>query len=227
MAINPSNGIDQQTLQQLGLARAATGVKKKELGQEEFLKLMMEQFKNQDPFKPLDNGEFLSQMAQFSQVTGLSELNDKFGTLSSSLTSNQTLQASGLLGHGVLVSSGKVPLGTTGTVEGAVDIPQSVSNVRVQVTGSGGQVLRIIDLGAQPAGLTSFKWDGLDNNGNRMAAGTYNLNAQMQVNGKSVGAAATLVTAPVTSVTVGGSRGLVLTLDGLGDVAFGDVRRIT
>lgn len=227
MAINPSNGIDQQTLQELGLARAATGVKKKELGQEEFLKLMTEQFKNQDPFKPLDNGEFLSQMAQFSQVTGLSDLNEKFSTLSSSLTSNQTLQASGLLGRGVLVSSSRVPLGNTGAVEGAVDLPQSVSNVRVQVTGSGGQVLRIIDLGAQPAGLSSFKWDGLDNNGNRMAAGTYNLNAQMQVNGKSVGAAATLVTGPVTSVTVGGNRGLVLTLDGLGEVAFGDVRRIT
>ncbi|MEY4377647.1 MAG: hypothetical protein RJB26_2197, partial [Pseudomonadota bacterium] len=89
MAVSPTSGLDLQQLQGLGLANAPTGVRKKELGQEEFLKLMVTQFKNQDPFKPLDNGEFLSQMAQFSQVTGLQDLNGKFDTLSSALNSNQ------------------------------------------------------------------------------------------------------------------------------------------
>lgn len=227
MAVTPTSGLDLQQLQGLGLANAPTGVRKKELGQEEFLKLMVTQFKNQDPFKPLDNGEFLSQMAQFSQVTGLQDLNGKFDTLSSALNSNQAMQASGLLGRSALVAATHAPLGTSGGVTGAIDVPQSVGNVRVQVVGSGGQVVRTLELGPQSAGLADFRWDGLDDGGQRLPAGNYRLAAQLQVNGRSVGAANTLVAAPVASVTLGGSRGLVLSIDGLGEVAMGDVRRIS
>lgn len=227
MAVTPTSGLDLQQLQGLGLASAPTGVRKKELGQEEFLKLMVTQFKNQDPFKPLDNGEFLSQMAQFSQVTGLQDLNGKFDTLSSALSSNQAMQASGLLGRSALVAANHAPLGAAGGVTGAIDVPQSVGNVRVQVVGAGGQVVRTLDLGAQAAGLADFHWDGLGDNGQRLPAGDYRLAAQLQVNGRSVGAANTLVAAPVGSVTLGGARGLLLSIDGLGDVAMGDVRRIS
>lgn len=222
-----TTGLDLQQLQGLGLAKAPAGVRKKELGQEEFLKLMVTQFKNQDPFKPLDNGEFLSQMAQFSQVTGLQDLNGKFDTLSSALSSNQAMQASGLLGRSALVAATHAPLGATGSVSGAIDVPQSVGNVRIQVLGAGGQVVRTLDLGAQPAGLADFQWDGIGDTGQRLPAGDYRLAAQLQVNGRSVGAATTLVAAPVASVTLGGSRGLVLSIDGLGEVAMGDVRRIS
>ena len=44
---------------------------KDQLGQEDFLKLMTTQLQNQDPFAPMENGEFIAQMAQFSTVTGI------------------------------------------------------------------------------------------------------------------------------------------------------------
>ena len=45
------------------------------LGQSDFLKLMTTQLQNQDPFAPMDNGDFIAQMAQFSTVTGIEEVN--------------------------------------------------------------------------------------------------------------------------------------------------------
>ena len=65
------------------------------LGQEEFLRLMITQLKNQDPTKPLDSGEFLGQLAQFGTVSGLADLKSSFTELAGSLVSNQALQAAG------------------------------------------------------------------------------------------------------------------------------------
>ncbi|HET8691826.1 MAG TPA: flagellar hook capping FlgD N-terminal domain-containing protein, partial [Steroidobacteraceae bacterium] len=88
----------------LGLAATPKADASKELGAEDFLKLMLTQFQNQDPLKPLDNGDFIGQLAQFGTVTGLTQLRQDFGSLADSLVSNQALQASSLLGRDVLVN---------------------------------------------------------------------------------------------------------------------------
>src|SRR5271165_7398858 len=62
-----------------GLNAAAT------LGGTNFLTLMLAQLKNQDPTSPVDSNTFLSQLAQLSQVQGITQLNTSFGSLSSSL----------------------------------------------------------------------------------------------------------------------------------------------
>src|ERR1700690_1079546 len=74
------------------------------LGGTDFLTLMLAQLKNQDPTSPVDSNEFLSQLASLSEVQGINQLNTSFSTLSSSLTSNQAMQASSLLGHTVAVA---------------------------------------------------------------------------------------------------------------------------
>ena len=101
--VDAVNGVD---LAQLGLTQPKAE-KKKELGQEAFLNLMITQLKNQDPFKPLDSGEFLGQLAQFGTVSGLQDLQTKFDSLSSALVSNQALQAASLVGHTALVPSSR------------------------------------------------------------------------------------------------------------------------
>ncbi len=73
-----------------------------ELGLNTFLKLMVTQLNNQDPFKPMENGDFLSQIAQFGSVTGLEQLNKSFESLSTNITSGQALQAGSLVGREVL-----------------------------------------------------------------------------------------------------------------------------
>lgn len=55
------------------------------LGQSEFLALMTAQLKNQDPTKPVDNSEYVSQLAQLSTVTGISETNTSLATIAAKL----------------------------------------------------------------------------------------------------------------------------------------------
>ena len=209
-------------------AATATAAKAATIDQNEFMTLMLAQLKNQDPTKPVDSTAFLGQLAQISQVQGLSQLNDSFTALSANLTSNQALQASSLLGRNALVASGTVNLGSSGTVTGAVDLPQASGRVLVNVTDSSGTVVQQINLGAQPQGLANFTWNGNGADGTRAPAGTYNVSAVFQGANNQATAASALINATVQSVTMGaGQAGLTLTLSGVGNVAFSSVRQIS
>src|ERR1700724_80304 len=113
---------------------ANAGVSGTTLGGTNFLTLMLAQLKNQDPTSPVDSSTFLTQLAQLSEVQGITSLNTSFSTLSSSLSSSQALQASSLLGHQALVNSSTATLAAGGTVTGAVNIPQTTSPVGVKFT---------------------------------------------------------------------------------------------
>src|ERR1700761_6551339 len=136
-----------------GTTVSGTNTDQAKLDQNEFMTLMLAQLKNQDPTQPIDSTQFLGQLAQMSQVQGLAQLNDSFSTLSTSLTSNQALQASSLLGRNALVSSSTAALGTSGSVSGAVDLPQSSGQVVLNITDASGQVVQQLNLGSQSAGL--------------------------------------------------------------------------
>src|SRR5690606_39938645 len=119
------------------------------------------------------------------------------GELASSLVSNRTVQAAGLVGRAVLVESGQVTLAEKGgTIAGAVDLPETASLVRVHVVDDKGQVVRTIDLGDRPSGLARFAWDGTVDGGDEAPAGTYSLNAEYS-DGEGMVAAKVLVEAPV------------------------------
>ena len=64
---------------------------------------MTTQLQNQDPFAPMDNGDFIAQMAQFSTVTGITEINSNLTNLGSKLEPNRVATAAQFLGHSVLV----------------------------------------------------------------------------------------------------------------------------
>lgn len=195
------------------------------LGQEDFLKLMITQFKNQDPFKPMKDGEFLGQMAQFGTVSGVQDLQKSFQSLAGSLTSSQALQASGLVGHQVLVPSQTANLGADG-VDGAVSLPAATNSAGVVVVDQNGSVVRHLDLGTQPAGLANFHWDGVTDDGTQAPEGTYGIRAAAVVGGQ-VQAMNTLVAGKVGSVSFGGSgEGITLNLDGIGEIPFSQVRQL-
>ena len=127
----------------LGLA-VPDEVEKEELGQEEFLQLMLTQLENQDPFKPMESGEFLGQLAQFGTVTGLGELQQSFESLSGSLISDQALQAASLVGRSVTIESGEGVLQPDAALTGAVELPTGSSSVSVQVMDAAGQITRCL-----------------------------------------------------------------------------------
>ncbi len=121
MSVNDINS--GAAIQELGLGRSTeTNKDRNKLGQAEFLELMVAQLKNQDPFKPLENGDFIAQMAQFSAVSGMDKLQSSFDTLAGSLQSNQALQASTLVGRSVLVPASQAPLSPQGNIRGVLDL---------------------------------------------------------------------------------------------------------
>jgi flagellar basal-body rod modification protein FlgD len=198
------------------------------LGGADFLTLMLAQLKNQDPTSPVDSNTFLTQLAQLSEVQGITSLNTSFGALSSSLTSNQALQASSLLGHQALVSSSTATLAAKGTVTGAVNVPQTTSQVVLSISDSTGALVGQINLGAQSAGLASFTWNGTEGNGSQAPPGQYTLSAQYAGAAAGGTAATTLVNGTVESVSMGaGSTGLTLNVAGVGSVPFSSVQQIS
>ncbi|MFI4889210.1 MAG: flagellar hook assembly protein FlgD [Steroidobacterales bacterium] len=207
---------------------SASGIAGASLGGTDFLTLMLAQLKNQDPTSPVDSNTFLTQLAQLSEVQGITQLNTSFSGLSSSLVSGQAMQASSLLGHQALVGSSTATLASTGaTVTGAITVPQTSSQVTLNISNSSGVLVQQINLGAQPAGLTNFSWNGTLGNGSQAPAGQYKLSAQ--VAGVASGTAvSTYVNGTVESVTMGaGASGLTLNVAGLGSVPFSSVQQIS
>jgi flagellar basal-body rod modification protein FlgD len=185
---------------------------------------MLTQLKNQDPFKPMESGEFLGQLAQFGTVQGLAGLQTSFDSLSSSLVSNQALQASTLVGRSALARTSTLAVATGQVVGGAVDLPMSSGAAAVSIRDSAGQTVRTLTLGAQPAGLASFTWDGLDDEGLPAAAGRYSFSAAYLAGNETV-AADTLLRAPIDSVLLG-ADGFSVELRGIGELPFTAVREI-
>ncbi len=195
------------------------------LGGTDFLTLMLAQLQNQDPTSPVDGNEFLTQLAQLSEVQGINQLNTSFTGFTNA---NQAMQASSLLGQSVLADSSTATLSTAGgTISGAIDVPQTSSQVTLNITNSTGVSVATINLGAQSSGLASFSWNGQESNGSQAPAGTYTLTAT--VAGTATGTdITTLVNGTVDSVTLGsGTTGMTVNVAGVGNVPFSSVQQIS
>ncbi len=197
-----------------------------DLGQDDFLTLMITQFQNQDPFEPMDNGEFLGQLAQFSTVNGIESLNDSFSGLSGSMQDNQALQAAGLVGRSVLAVTNVGHLGDAGELRGAIELDSSASNVQIDITDESGALVQRLNLGQQPPGLVNFNWDGIDAGGDRAASGQYQVSARV-IRGSNIESAATVIEAAIKSVTLGQfGGGMSLNLEGGQSMPLGQVFQI-
>ncbi|MFC5740467.1 flagellar hook assembly protein FlgD [Dyella tabacisoli] len=204
-----------------GIQSASAG-KGQTLTQANFLSLLVQQMRNQDPTQPMDASQMVSQLAQISQVSATQGLQTSFDSLSKSLQSNQLLQASGMVGRSVTVPSSAGKLSAGGVIDGAVNVPTSGARVLLQVTDASGTVVRHIELGTPDAGLVDFHWDGLSDSGEKLPAGAYGLKAQA-----GTAAAQTYVSGKVSSVGMAGSDlGTYLQVDGFGGVLLGQVARV-
>ncbi len=134
---------------------------KNSLGQEDFLKLMTTQLQNQDPFAPMDNGDFIAQMAQFSTVTGITEINSNLTNLGSKLEPNRVATAAQFLGHSVLVPGQVVSPDDKGEIHGVVDLPAYSNDVGLTFTNPSGEIVHSINLGSQEKGLVGFSWENI------------------------------------------------------------------
>jgi len=221
-----NNGLMTDLYWQEEEVKVADGSEQK-LSQEDFFSLLTEQLAHQDPTKPVDNDQMVAQMTSFSMAEGITDLNERFENFAASMTSNQALQASSLIGQNVLVEGNVGYMGAEGAgFSGVVVNDQSVQDMKITISNQYGEIVKTIDAGTQPAGNVQFEWDGNDANGNPLAAGQYVVNATGSANGEGV-AIATAVNRHVGSVSLAGSgQGVILNLDGDVSISLDDVIQI-
>lgn len=205
------DNVNNDFLNSISADRLAATSKKSELGQQDFLKLMSAQLNNQDPMKPMQDGEFFNQIAQFSAVSGINELQQSFSQVADAMFSSQALQASGMVGRTVMVNSNQIMYDQGTSASGSVDLPAGTDHLYLSIYDSSGETVNRIDLGSQSGGTVNFVWDGRDSKGNEMTSGNYYVRAEANY-GKENIALDTYMSRRVDSVSLG-SQGAGITLN--------------
>lgn len=221
------------TLSNLGIARTGTtnqansnSLGSSAMDQSDFLTLMTAQMKNQDPFEPVDNTQMVAQMAQFSSLAGISEMNTTLQAIAAKLNATSTTDLVSWVGRTVLTEGNVAYPRTDGSLGGMIELGADAAEVNVVIEGPNGEILKSVSLGAAPAGRTEFEWDGTTDTGEPAGDGPFTIRvAARSANGDAV-AAQPLVWAPVTAVAMGSDGNPVLTLPGIGQVSTTAIRQI-
>lgn len=196
-----------------------------ELGKSQFLELMIAQLNNQSPLDPQDNGAFVSQLAEFSALEQMQQLNGSFNGFSNQYRSTQALQASAMVGRSVMVPAATSPLNAQGGIAGIVDLPSSTGNLSVSIFNQSGELVNRFNLGQQSAGSIPFLWDGTNSNGEKMPFDDYTIKAEANLKGTAT-QVTTLLSSNVNSVSISQTGAITLNLSGMGSVPLEDVREI-
>lgn len=195
-----------------------------EAAQNQFMTLLVTQMKNQDPLNPMDNSQMTSQLAQLSTVSGIDNLNTTLQSLMGSYQQSQTLQATSMIGHGVLTAGNSMTL-TSGTANFGVNLSTSAGDVQVSIQNVEGQTVDTIDLGSQQAGVIPLSWDGKTSSGTTAPDGQYTFKVTSTTGGKTTDSATGLSYGAVQSVSTGAS-GVTLNLANIGAVSLSDVVQV-
>lgn len=192
----------------------ATTAKTKTLGQNDFLSLLVAQLKNQDPLNPSDPTEFTSQLAQYSQLEQLFNLNDSMGNLTTAQSNSDRLSSLSLIGQDVVVEGASFTLGDTSSAQLGYKGDGTATSVNLNIQNSTGKVVATLTGKDLTAGNHFITWDGKDASGNTLPSGTYTLAVDAK---NSTGASATvasLIRATVTGVDLSGSEAKIVTGSG-------------
>ncbi|WP_106638997.1 flagellar hook assembly protein FlgD [Allosphingosinicella vermicomposti] len=130
------------------------------LDQNAFLKLMTTQLTMQDPFNPMDNTQMVAQMAQFSQVSGIAEMNRSLKSLTEMMGAGRLNDAAAWLNRSMLVLSDYAAPMTDGSYSGEVHLADDAKDVTLSLVDSSGAVVHSEQMGSKPKGPFTFAWDG-------------------------------------------------------------------
>lgn len=208
-----------------GASAAASEKQKAEDLRSNFMTLLVTQLQNQDPLKPMENAEMTSQLAQVNTLSGIEELNQTLQGITGQIDAGQALQATALIGRGVLVPGDRVLVGSGETTPFGIELAAPADEVQVTIMDGSGQAVRQFNLGALAAGVESFVWDGTLNDGSTAPDGAYRVAIEASADGQSQ-QVDVLTYAQVGGVSSGSSGPLLDLGATLGRVGLQDVRQI-
>jgi flagellar basal-body rod modification protein FlgD len=143
------------------------------LGKDVFLNLLITQLRNQDPLEPMEGTEFVTQLAQFSELDELRKLTDGQSGLQNYMSSLNNFAAVSLLGKEVEFSGDQVTWQQGTTAEIPFRLSSEAAQVKVLLYDAQGRLVRTINNGYMAAGNQKAYWNGTDDNGQALASGTY------------------------------------------------------
>ena len=185
--------------------------------QDVFLKLYIEQLKNQDPTSPVETGDMVSQMAQFSSLEQLTSMTEQMTTMSESLISSQALTASTLVGSYVYVDQDSVDLLDNGSSYVKTSFADDAVSNQLKIYDSSNNLVNTISLTEE-----EYLWDGTDSEGNAVAAGEYSFIATSTNASGEVTQLTTQVPARINGVSINGPDGTTLNVAGYGSLSLSD-----
>ncbi|GHG69167.1 basal-body rod modification protein FlgD [Alishewanella longhuensis] len=211
------------------------------LTQADFFALLTQQLAFQDPTKPVENDQMIAQMTNFTMADGISQLNKNFSGLAESMTSNQALQASSLVGRSVLTKSDQIVFTGDTLARGTIELDKPATMLRVMIENEKGELIQSFSVENPNVGRNTFIWDGsylpsgessadeIDGElAERVRAGTYKLKVEASYSDGTTASLPANVYTPVGSVSMNSNgKGILLNLLGLGPVKLGDVLEVS
>ncbi|BBD08900.1 flagellar hook assembly protein FlgD [Desulfovibrio ferrophilus] len=147
---------------------------KSELDKADFLTLLVAQLQHQDPMSPMDDQQFTAELAQFSQLEQLTQINEGIGGLSQTTAQQQMVNAASYIGKDVRAVGDSLSIHDDGSVSSLYYLlADNASNVFANIFDSNGNIVRTVEMGAQATGEHEYEWDGKDWKGDKLSEGTY------------------------------------------------------
>jgi flagellar basal-body rod modification protein FlgD len=188
------------------------------LAKDDFLKLLIVQLQNQDPLNPMEGTEFATQLAQFSSVEQLTNISD---TLTESLTVNQLMTqsignslATTMIGKDVKATGDSFKVTGSGDITLGYTLGSDAAKVTVKVFDQAGSLVRTMTVSNAEAGDGTVVWDGLNDNGSRVATGTFSFTVTAEDSAGTAITASTFITGTISAVRFT-TEGTVFVVDGV------------
>ena len=164
------------SLQKLASAYKSTDTEEKDkedyLGREDFLTMLVAQLQNQDPLNPMEGSDFSAQLAQFSSLEQLLNLNESMDGMAAAFESGSDIDVSGLIGKEITGVVDSIDVTSGAPSNGFYQLPNS-SDVMVSIYNSEGHTVKTLYPGQQGPGDYNINWDGTDYQGNIVGDGSY------------------------------------------------------
>ncbi len=187
-------------LQKLGSSYKPREISEEEdaLGREDFLTMLVAQLKNQDPLSPMEGSDFSAQLAQFSSLEQLMNLNETMESMATAFTKGSEPDATDYIGKDVTANVDAMEVENSVATEGYYIISK-LSEVKVSIYDSVGREIRTLYPGQKEEGGHYVTWDGRDDTGNYVEDGSYSFKV-MADSGNGYSEVSTTVNGKVESV---------------------------
>lgn len=228
MAIATQNQVTRNYLpQESQVNTAKKGTLENIVNRDQFLKLLVTQLRYQDPLNPMESTEFTSQLAQFTSLEQLYNLNSSFEGLKNAITSQNNYQAANLIGRSVIASGNTLRVQDTRVLnQGSYILEGPAGQVKISIYDKDGILVKTLDKTAVEAGLNPINWDGLGLYGQTVSDGDYTFEVKAYDGIGEMVEAAVYIEGEITGLTFGpgGStsllmHGLVINLDDVLEIA--------